>query len=100
MHFHPQKQIQLLSSFLIVAIFNQNVKKNLTYVAKFWNNSELQLELKLSDGEKIQFHGLSKNKGVVWVKWKDIVTHILINDLDESSQMKVNQLLRETKNEL
>lgn len=69
----------------------------MTWLVEFSNNGGLQLELKLSDGEKIEFHGLSKNKGVVWVKWKDIVTHILINDLDEESQRKVNQLLEEYK---
>lgn len=59
----------------------------------------MQLELKLSDGEKIKFYGLSKNKGVVWVHWKDIVTHILIADLDEESQLKVNKLLEQSRNE-
>jgi len=34
------------------------------------------MELKTSDGTKMEFHSLSKNKGVVWVKWKDVTTHI------------------------
>ena len=45
----------------------------------------------------MEFHGLSKNKGVVWVKWKDIESHILIDDLDELSKSKVLNLLEEYK---
>ena len=55
------------------------------------------MELKTSDGTKMEFHGLSKNKGVVWVKWKDIESHILIDDLDELSKSKVLNLLEEHK---
>jgi len=59
----------------------------------------LQLELKTKSGDKVEFSGLSRNKGVCWVTletgWK---THILINDLDEESQVTVNKLLEECKN--
>ena len=55
------------------------------------------MELKTSDGTKMEFYGLSKNKGVVWVKWKDIESHILIDDLDELSKSKVLNLLEEHK---
>ena len=55
------------------------------------------MELKTSDGTKMEFHGLAKNKRVVWVKWKDIESHILIDDLDELSKSKVLNLLEEHK---
>ena len=55
------------------------------------------MELKTSDGTKIEFYGLSKNKGVVWVKWKDVTTHILIDDLDEVSKNKVLILIDKNK---
>jgi len=55
------------------------------------------MELKTSDGTKMEFYGLSKNKGVVWVKWKDIVNHVLIDDLDELSKNKILNLLEKHK---
>lgn len=55
------------------------------------------MDLRMSDGFKIKFEGLSRNRGVVWVYWDDIKTHILIKDLDEESQTKVNQLLEEER---
>jgi hypothetical protein len=55
------------------------------------------MELTTSNGTKLEFYGLSKNKGVVWVKWKDIVNHVLIDDLDELSKSKILKLLEEYK---
>lgn len=56
------------------------------------------MELRTTSGGIVKFEGLSKNKGVVWVIWKDVKTHMLINDLDSDSQEKVNKLLMEVKN--
>ncbi len=54
------------------------------------------MQLRTTSGDKLTFEGLSLNKGVVWVltdlDWR---THILIADLDEESQLKVNNLLAE-----
>lgn len=36
-------------------------------------------------------------KGVVYVKWKDVNTHVLIEDLDGESRAKVNKLLEDAK---
>jgi len=53
------------------------------------------MDLRTTSGSKIKFEGLSRNKGVVWVVWEDRKTHMLISDLDEPSQEKVNGLLAE-----
>lgn len=51
----------------------------------------------MSDGYKVTLTGLSKNKGVVWVNWDGINTHILISDLDEESRVKVAELEAEAR---
>jgi hypothetical protein len=59
----------------------------------------LSTELRTTDGTKIEFAGLSRNKGVVWVNWKGIHTHILLTDLDEESRQKVESMLSEALKE-
>jgi len=81
---------RFLSSFLLK--FSKN---KLTFCPKPRTIHELNTELKMSDGYKVTLTGLSKNKGVIWINWDGINTHILISDLDEESQLKVNALLME-----
>jgi hypothetical protein len=59
----------------------------------------LSTELRTTDGTRIEFAGLSHNKGVVWVNWKGIRTHILLSDLDEESRQKVESMLSEALRE-
>jgi hypothetical protein len=54
------------------------------------------IQLKLSDGDKVEFHGLSRNKGVVWIKWAGGINHICLSDLDSESQARVQTILEET----
>ena len=56
----------------------------------------MSAELKTTSGTKVKFVGLSRNKGVVWVDWEGRNTHILINDLDDESKVRVEKILEET----
>lgn len=54
----------------------------------------MQTELRMSDGKKVTLRSISlKNKGVIYINWDGIDTHVLTSDLDSESQRKIEEII-------
>ena len=48
----------------------------------------------MSDGKKVTLRSISlKNKGIIYINWDGIDTHILTSDLDSESQRKIEEII-------
>jgi gamma-glutamylcyclotransferase (GGCT)/AIG2-like uncharacterized protein YtfP len=71
----------------------------LTFFLKKVNiKTQLKTILRTLYGSKVEFVGLSRQKGIVWVKSFEVDNHILISDLDEESKTKLNQIIENELN--